>query len=276
MSDQALTKPSNTAPESLVPQVANWFQNGFHAFLRRFLKRHFHTIAIERSSNCAAEIPTDAPIIVYGNHPSWWDPLIAHYLNRSLFPDRQFYAPIDAEALRQYKVFGKLGFYGVELEAASGAANFLRTSSAIMNSGHSAIWLTPEGRFADARDHDATLMPGIAHMCKKTPNCYVIPLALEYVFWEERLPECLALTGSPIRVADHPDRTKQQWSEILELEMRSAQVTLANLAIARDSKPFDNLLSGRRGAGFFYDSFRRVKSFVTGDKFRAAHGDKFE
>ena len=48
--------------------------------------------------------------------------MIAHFLNRTLFPTRQFYAPIDADALQQYPVFGKLGFYGVNMDTTSGAA----------------------------------------------------------------------------------------------------------------------------------------------------------
>ena len=104
------TKPHQAASKTTsVPHVAGWFQNGFHRFLRRYLKRHFHTIAIDRDSRSSLIVDDDQPLIVYGNHPSWWDPLIAHFLNRSLFPNRQFYAPIDADALEQYKVFANLG-----------------------------------------------------------------------------------------------------------------------------------------------------------------------
>lgn len=271
------TKPHQAASDSTsVPHVAGWFQNGFHRFLRRYLKRHFHTIAIDRDSRSSLIVDDDQPLIVYGNHPSWWDPLIAHFLNRSLFPNRQFYAPIDADALEQYKVFAKLGFYGVKLDSSRGAADFLRTSKAIMEAGDTAIWLTPEGRFADARDHDAELMPGISHLCSKMTSGYVVPMVLEYVFWEESLPECLILAGSPIRVADHRELTKQQWAEMLEQKMRSAQTALSTSVIARSSDPFENLLSGRSGAGGTYDRFRRMKSWITGRKFRAAHGDKFQ
>ena len=259
----------------LVPPVADWFQNVFHRFLRRVLKRHFHAIAVE-SQTRNHSIPADAPLIVYGNHPSWWDPLIAHFLNRTLLEGRQFFAPIDAKALERYKVFGKLGFYGVQLQTNSGAANFLKTSTAILNAPNTAIWMTPEGRFSDVRDHDAKLMPGLSHLCNKQQTGFALPLALEYVFWEERLPECLAQLGQPIAIRDHLDKDKSQWDEFLTDELRRTQSRLSELAIARSSEPFDNLLSGRRGAGGIYDNVRRVKSWVTGSRFRAAHGDQFE
>ena len=266
----------NAAAENRVPPVAGWFQDGFHRFLWRYLKRNFHTIAIARDFRPEQRIADDEPLIVYGNHPSWWDPLMAHYLNRTLFPERQFYAPIDAAALEQYKVFAKLGFYGVKMDSGSGAADFLKTSSAILNAGDTAIWMTPEGQFTDARDYSVPLMPGLAHLCNKMDRGVVVPLALEYVFWEERLPECLSLFGDPIPIAEYQSLSKPEWSEKLDAALRQSQAKLSELAIARSSQPFDNLLSGTSGAGFFYDTFRRAKSLVTGKKFQRSHGDQFE
>ena len=265
----------STAPAS-VPAVPAWLQGGFHSFLTPFLKRHFHAIAIDRDTRCDQLDLGDSPVIVYANHPSWWDPLIAHFLNQQLFPSRQFYAPIDAAALRQYRVFSKLGFYGVELESTRGAAAFLKQSTAILSRGDTAIWITPEGRFCDVRDHSAALMPGLPHLCKRMHDGFVIPLALEYVFWEERLPVCLAKTAAPIRVAERSQWDKPQWGQFLAEQLRQTQTSLSRLAVERNSQPFDNLLSGRTGAGLAYDSFRRIKALLTGQRFRSQHGEHFE
>lgn len=262
--------------EVTVPVVPAWFQNGFHRFLRPYLKRHFHAVAVESECRESLDIDSGEPLLIYGNHPSWWDPLIAHYLNRSLFPSRQFYAPIDAEALEQYPVFGKLGFYGVRMNTTSGAGAFLKKTTAILGDGGTAIWITPEGRFADARDHDAELMPGLAHMCTKLSRGWVVPLALEYLFWDERLPVCLALFGKPVQIADLGNPSKLEWQELLSTKLRGTQDKLAKLAVARSSGPFDNLLQGKAGAGIFYDSFRRVRSAFSGKKFRNQHGEQFE
>ncbi|MGI9470127.1 MAG: lysophospholipid acyltransferase family protein [Rubripirellula sp.] len=262
--------------DSQVPVVPTWFQSGFHAFLRPFLKRHFHAIAVDKESRDKLDIQEDEPLLVYGNHPSWWDPLIAHFLNQSLFPTRQFYAPIDAEALEQYQVFGKLGFYGVRLNTTSGAGAFLKQSMGILNAGQTAIWITPEGRFSDVRDHSAPLMPGLAHLCTRMKRGKVLPLALEYVFWEERLPVCLVKLGPCFDIAKHEMLHKSEWRDQLTESLRSTQSGLADLATARSSEPFEDLIRGKKGAGFFYDSFRRVKSTLGRSRFRANHGEQFE
>jgi len=258
------------------PAAAKWFQDGFHRFLRRFLRRHFHTIAIHAGASDFTRQIADKPLIVYGNHPSWWDPLIAQFLCRAAFPKRQFYAPIDAQALARYPVFRKLGFFGITLNSTSGAAEFLRTSSAIISAPHTSLWLTPEGRFADARDHEAPLMPGLAHLCWRMPGeGYALPLALEYVFWEERLPECLLKFGAPIERALYPEMDKQQWHHLLTERLRDTQRELAQAAIARRPEAFELMLSGRRGAGGFYDTLRRLRAWITGTEFHAEHGRKF-
>ncbi len=259
-----------------LPNVPAWFQNGFHRFLRPFLKRHFHAIAVERESLQRMVVSDEEPLLVYGNHPSWWDPLVAHFLNRSLFPARQFYAPIDADALEQYQVFGKLGFYGVRLNTTSGAGAFLKQSLRILEAEQTSIWITPEGRFSDVRDHSAPLMPGLAHLCTRMERGKVLPLALEYAFWEERLPVCLVKVGPGIDIASHADSAKSEWGDRLTSILRQTQTELSELVIARSSEPFENLIDGTKGAGFFYDSMRRAKSMFGRSKFQASHGKQFE
>lgn len=263
-------------PASMIPPVPKWFHDGFHRFLVPYLRRHFHAIAVDRTTRPESALASGQPLLVYANHPSWWDPLTAHFLNRVLFPSRQLYAPIDAAALQNYKVFGKLGFYGVQMKTTSGASAFLKQSRAILDSPQAALWLTPEGRFTDCRDGEPELMPGLSHLCSRMTSGVTLPLALEYLFWDERLPVCLAKFGTPISISEHADLDKPAWNRLLTERLRQTQSDLQTLAIARSSKPFDNLLAGTRGAGVAYDSFRRIKSLLTGQKFKAQHGEQFE
>ncbi len=262
----------------LAPAPPAWFQNGFHRFLESYLKRHFYAIAVERVGAQTwegMEQDENIPVIVYCNHPSWWDPMIAHFINKRLMSPRQLYAPIEASALEKYKVLARLGFFGVDLTSNRGAADFLNTTAALLSRRATALWLTPEGRFADARDHEAQLMPGLAHLCSKLDRGFVLPLALEYVFWDERLPVCLLRLGSVVSLDEHPSQAKAQWADELALRLRENQAQLAALAIAREAEAFENLLPGQQGASGAYDLARRLRSWLSLKKFDAAHGDKF-
>ncbi|MCD0462722.1 lysophospholipid acyltransferase family protein [Roseiconus lacunae] len=274
--------PDVTPSASLSKPSPGWFLAGFQRFLRRYLRRHFHAVAVTTVGRERIAAIGNRPLIVYANHPSWWDPLIAHFLNETLLSPRHFFAPIDAQALQKYKVFEKLGFYGVQMSSKSGVVDFLNHSSAILDRHDAALWITPEGRFADARDHSVPLMPGLAHLCHKNATrggdrqpVLALPLALEYVFWDERLPVCLANPGQLIDAASHSDWRKDDWKEVLQSRLRDAQAELADAAIARSSQPFENLLAGRRGAGWLYDGCRKLKAKLTGKPFEATHGEQF-
>lgn len=282
-----------TSGSDVIAKPADWFQKGFHRFLKTYLRRNFHAIAFARETELSSQFeslvssqpehaqssPQDdggLPLIVYSNHPSWWDPLLAHFINKELFAPRQFYAPIDAEALQQYKVFEKLGFFGVQPDSNRGAAQFLKTTSALFRREQSALWVTPEGRFADVRDHEAELMPGLSHVCSKLDRGWVVPLAMEYAFWDERLPLVLFRFGDVISIPTAGDWDKQHWADELTQRLRFSQARLAKLCLDRSSEPFENLLQGKRGASGIYDTARRLKSWMTGQSFQASHGDQFQ
>jgi len=264
------------APSADVPAVSAFLQNGFHAFLGRMLRRSFHTLAGERETLANANVAADQPLIVFANHPSWWDPLVAHYVNRQLFAGRQFYAPIDAEALDQYRVFAKLGFFGVRLGSPTGSAAFLKTSRTILAMPGTALWMTPEGRFVDPRDTEQPLAPGLAHLCSRAETGVALPLAMEFAFWEERLPECLLRFGEPILIAEHAGLDKPAWAARLTASLRDNQQQLAKRVIARDATPFQELLRGSQGAGGMYERLRRLRGWLGGSKVAPQHGKQFQ
>ncbi|MEL6895043.1 MAG: lysophospholipid acyltransferase family protein [Planctomycetota bacterium] len=312
------------AAENPGAAISGWMQDGFHNFfLPRYLRKHFHSVAIDLSAfDPQRDLPDDSPVLIYGNHPSWWDPLIAMFLNRQLFAPRQFFAPIDADMLQQYAVFKRLGFYGVRMNRHADVATFLKTSMAVLHSPDTALWITPEGRFCDVRDYSQSLRPGLAHLVHRvlrqrgqqrtrtaqttgdensgaiTGPAYVLPLAIEYPFWDERLPLMLAKTGSPLRLdsvgresgvtsgenADEPRETnsdnhsihsKVAIGECLQQRLRQTQEELAQLVVQRCDAPFTNLLSGKKGAGGTYGFLRRVRSWFGKSNSDEQHGEQF-
>lgn len=258
-----------------LPPINRFLLKGFRRYSRRLIRKHFHSVAFESAClNSLGDDDPSQPLIVYGNHPGWWDPLTANYVCESCFPGRDFYAPIDAAALGQYRVLGKLGFYGIDLSSTAGAAAFLSASRAITEVPGTSIWLTPEGRFCDVRDRSAELMPGLAHLASKLTHGRVIPMAIEYVFWEERLPEMLLRFGDAISIADNASKDKHAWGHLVTEGLRRAQDQLSELAIARDIDRFTVTMRGGKGSGLMYDISRRARAFFSGTQFKATHGEK--
>ena len=246
------------------PRISASFLRFFACYSRIFLRRHMHALRVVRGS---APPPLNGrPLIVCMNHPSWWDPLVALTLARSTFADRNHYGPMDAAALAKYPMFERLGFFGIEPDSVQGGATFLRNGRAILADPRSALWVTGEGAFTDVRTRPVKLKPGIGRLLRFTNNAAVIPLAIEYTFWEERSPEVLACWGEPLLACDGDP------TAAIESGLESALDRLSHLAQTRQHSAFDVVLSGSAGVGGIYDLWRRLRARLRGHRFAPHHG----
>jgi 1-acyl-sn-glycerol-3-phosphate acyltransferase len=253
------------------PTVSPLLVSMFGRYCERYLARHFHAVRLSKAQRPDRRALSGKPLIVYFNHPSWWDPLICLRLAAQLFPDRTHYGPIDAKALGKYKFFEKLGFFGVEGGTARGARRFLAASQEILARPDSALWIAAEGRFTDPRERPVRLRSGIGHLATRIRDAVLLPLAIEYPFWEERHPEALARFGAEIPTGD-ADLGAADWTPILEDGLESALDNLSREALGRDTLRFEVLLGSSAGVGGVYDVWRRVKSRFRGETFRPDHG----
>ena len=257
-------------PDATPDPIAMRSGRAFWAFgwyLRWYFYRKFHAVRISH-----AGLPrgfNNRPLIVYGNHPSWWDPALYILLGALLFPGRRGYGPMDAKALGNYGVFERVGVFGITPDTPRGAARFLSTSLRILSDPVSMLWITAEGEFADARRRPLRLRPGIAHLARRVPGAVILPLAVEYPFWNESRPEALARFGNPIETGAR--RSVAEWTDHLEAELAHTMNALAAEATQRDPGQFRTLLRGSAGVGGIYDLYRRGRALAAGRRFDARH-----
>ncbi len=271
----ATVSDSNARQKVRIPQVSARLVYWFDWYLQRYFPNHFHAFAVSELRR-VGEIDASKPLIVYLNHASWWDPLVALVLAKRYFPHRSLYAPIDADALKKYPFMQRLGFFPVQQDSLHGAGQFLRTAREILRQPGSSVWLTPEGRFADPRSRDFEFQPGLAHLASKLDEGVLLPIAVEYPFWEERQPEVLVRFGEPIDVQHHVAATKEQWQLILQRGLRDTQLLLERDSLDRNSSAFEVLIAGRSGVFWLYDWLRRVRFWLTGQQMEKTHGEKLQ
>jgi len=236
----------------------------FQWYARRFVQRNFHAVRVARSG-APPVIDPSSPIIVYMNHPSWWDPLLGMLLAQRYWPERKHYAPIDAAMLAKYRFFARLGFFGIERDSRHGGVAFLRTATAIATTANSCIWITAQGHFTDPRVRPVTLAPGLARLIQHVQGkATVVPLALEYPFWTEREPEALVRFGPAYDVTGGDgqslDGALQQTMDALATD---AQTWLADR--------FDVLYTGASGTSWPYDAWRWMRAKVARKPFSRSH-----
>ena len=194
--------------------------------------------------------------------------MVSIMLAERLMPQRDHFAPMDAKALERYGILKRVGVFPVETTSARGAIQFLRTGESVLKSC-GVLWVTPQGRFVDARERPLKFMPGLAAMAVRVAPCTVLPLAIEYPFWDERLPECLLRFGTAVRVSVGQDAAAVEAQLVSALE--ATMDALKEMSLRRDARQFAMVIRGSVGVGGFYAWGERLKVIVTRKPYQAEH-----
>lgn len=266
-STRAVSSPE-PSHDRLLPRISPFLLRWFRWYARGYMRRHFHAVRIGGHSAVAV----DGPFVVFTNHASWWDPMIFFVTGDLVTPGRQDYAPIDAEALERYAMFKRMGLFGVEQNSPRGAIQFLKISQAILELPRTALWLTPQGRFSDVRERPVKFRKGLGALARRSRDTCFLPVAMEYCYWEERLPEALMWIGEPMQVTVGGERSSEDWTRLLEERLAETQDALARVSIERDTTRLQTILEGGSGVGRLYDAWRSVKARLRGERFRKEHG----
>ena len=184
----------------------------FGLYLRWYLGRHFHAIRVANAGRINRQA---APLILFCNHASWWDPLTAILLAQTILPDRDHYAPMDEIALTHYSIFRPMGFFPVDNASARGAGQLLRAGAQVLARPGAVLWITPESQFQDVRKRPIVFRPGLGGLMMRTGRMTCVPIAIEYAFWNERLPEILVNVGEPLEIADGTMEDARTWTNLL-------------------------------------------------------------
>jgi 1-acyl-sn-glycerol-3-phosphate acyltransferase len=257
--------PEKVLLPSRSPALIRWFI----WYVRRYQVRPFLTAVRLAEGGKPRDLPGDRAVVVVLNHASWWDPLLC-MIAQELLPGRRHYAPIDARMLEKYGIFRKLGFFGIEPGTAKGAIQFLRTGQAILQQPDSALWITAQGEFADVRRRPIQLRRGLGHLLARCPQVAVYPLAIEYVFWNEKRPEALLSFGPPVANWDSTWSAEAITSALADA-LAATMDRLAEKAISRQPAAFQVLCGGTTGISRVYDTWRSFTHWLRGQRFQPGH-----
>ncbi len=253
-----------------LPRSSPWLLLLFSVIGRRRLRRNFRAVRMLHSERLRALPP--GPVVIYLNHPSWWDPIVCAELARRLLPGRVHRAPISAASLRQYAFFRKLGMFPVEQDSPRGAVQFLRAAQSVLRAG-GVLWITAQGHFTDVRTRPVELKGGLGKLLERSSEVTVIPLAVEYTFWNQRLPEVLLAAGEPLRMSGPAGHSAEVWTAHLQQHLQTTQDELQQASLRRDPAAFRTLLQGRRGTAGPYGWWQRIRAGVRGERYEGDHLD---
>ena len=143
----------------------------------------------------------------------------------------------------------------------------------ILADHRSILWLTVEGAFTDVRQRPIHIRQGLGYLARSVPDALIIPLAIEYTFWNESRPEAVCRFGEPIdlQADEFAHRPVDEWNLGFEAALAHTMDELARESQQRDATQFYSLLKGSAGVGGVYDGWRRLRSWARGAHFDASH-----
>jgi 1-acyl-sn-glycerol-3-phosphate acyltransferase len=261
--EAALVNPT-TAVRSL------WIDRWFQSYTRRYLARSFHRVHVHcEEPRLTWEEPL--PLLVCMNHSSWWDLLLGYYVGRRLL-GWDVYAPMDAAQLRRYRFLRHVGVFGVERGTRDGARRFLRETSELLRGRRRALWLTPQGALLSNDTRPIRFGSGVGRLARSLGEGYLMTVAVQYEFWEEKLPEAFVSLGPLRRFCPATARRPRALVRNLEQEMTARMDALDTRRRARDAALFTTVLQSPVQVSPLYDTVRRLAARMRGEPFSTRHG----
>lgn len=253
------------------PRTSRGWMRFFARYTRRYMARHFDALLLSKAGS--APSPAQGPVVIYLNHPSWWDPITCIQLSTHCFPASPAFGPMDATELARYGIFKKIGVFGVR-KGPAGVRDFLDASATVLAQADATLWITAQGRFADSAERPVVLAPGIGALVRIAPHASFVPLAVDYPFWNERLPQALARFGAAEKgsaLLESAHGSREALTAHFERRLTETMDALACESRARDLSAFTPVLSGQRGTSPIYDTWRRLKSWMRGESYQPGH-----
>lgn len=241
----------------------------FPLYVNHYLLKHFQSI--QSLNGLPLQQLDNRQLVIYTNHPSWWDPMLYMWLAQQYLPERQHFGPMDKVGLDQYPFMRKLGIFPVEQGSSRGGIQFLRTASGLLQTQKpTAVWVAATGQFQDATLRPMTVQSGIARLAARLASqseqeYLFVPLALNYTFLHDRKPHAFVHSGQVVLAEDDPDFMHNQ----LQLALTEASDKLNHAICQR--QPLTVLSDSTAGTGGIYQLSRQIKAFVQRKPYVAQH-----
>lgn len=193
-------------------------------------------------------------MLIYANHPSWWDGYIAFFLSDERWR-RSAYLMMEEPQLRRYSFFRYCGAFGVDrhdpragTRAIAYAANLLQGRPARL------LWIFPQGELTPNDRRPLDLFRGTAHVAKRAAPVCCVPLALRFEFGGEQQPSALLYFGVAHTV--EPGADARALHTEMQARLTAAADTLRDDVIAGRDAQYTTALQGRTSVNVRWDRVR--------------------
>jgi chlorobactene lauroyltransferase len=168
-----------------------WFEKIFAVYNRNLFKRKFNSFQVS-----GIESLTKFPLVIYSNHSTWWDGLVAFEIAQKANLD--FFVMMEEKQLKNLQLFRKLGAFSVVRENPREAIKSVNYAAKLLKDKQDRIiWIFPQGEILPNDVRPIKFYNGVSKIIEKVDQCYSVPIAMRFEFLGEFKPDIFVKIGSP-------------------------------------------------------------------------------
>ena len=230
-----------------------WNKVIYSLLMKPALRGGFHAVHY-----CQAQpFPSDMPVLVYGNHSSWWDAHLPMAANEERW-HRDGYVMMEDKQLSRYGFFRYCGAFGVSRSDGRSAMQSVAYAVERLTEAPNRLLLVfPQGEIRANDVRPLQFFAGVGHVVKRvapvTPVA-LVPFALRYEFIGEQKPEAFISVGAPAVVTGQVD------AKAITAQMEAALIDeldrLREHVVAYRLDGFETLVAGAWSINRIWDAVR--------------------
>ncbi|MCS7088846.1 MAG: lysophospholipid acyltransferase family protein [Thermoflexales bacterium] len=229
----------------------------YRLLVRTALQSSFHAVLLLQRAPLP---PDDVPLILYGNHSSWWDAYVPMALNEERW-QRDGYVMVEETQLARYQFFRFCGGFSVDRHDLRKAMESLRYAVELLSSGTRRMLLIfPQGEIRANDQRPLGFHTGAArialHVAEQRGQCWLYPMALRYEFIGEQKPYAFIRIAEPIRVHASEGYNARALTACMEQALTQTLDALREDVIAYRFADYERLLSGMWSINRLWDAIR--------------------
>lgn len=224
----------------LEAKKSSLFERIFSIYNRNLLHRRFNSVQVSGFSNLLNN-NLNLPTVIYCNHSSWWDGLIAHKISDVANLDSFFI--MEEKHLKKHSLFRRLGAFSVVRENPREALESLKYSANLLNeNGGRTLWIFPQGEILPNDVRPIFFYNGISRIIEKVNECRVIPIAFRYEFLGAFKPNVFVKVGEETLIYKGGKFNKKEFTRSLSENLTSILDNLKVQIVNQNYEEFEYII----------------------------------
>lgn len=149
-----------------------------------------------------AELDTGLPMLMVINHPSWLDIELSLFLVEELL-GLDYYMMANMNILEKRPFMRKHGVFGVDEKDPFAIGRAMKyTASLLHEHPNRCVVIFPQGNMIRSIERPIQIKQGTAQIARLVKNVTILPVAIHYDHFRNKLPEAFVRIGEPTNFRD--------------------------------------------------------------------------